>query len=703
MTGLQRNPESELRPQMDPFVVPIEQYESPASRIQGFKELFSYHLKAPSPMMVLGHAAFKTYLEHGRMTPGLQESIGRVFDEIRTKNPSRGAYIGRAFYVPGIDNPNGPRTAGIYDKDEYVRTVETFYQFVIEHNYNTHQNADIALILHPFLKATDPRLTYGGIPLHENETLPWPGGVVVLHPEPGREHQMKIIATFGADEAVKSYPSDIYLVDPKRGTIYDKTIAIKNETTVPLSGSTYDAHFLIPARFEMEQALTDDQILAVAREAEKVFSQRPLARIEFMVQEDGVYIREIAPWEPEDDMDLLHLKPDEIITAQVIRITHTGDVRKIRGPDAIVYFTPETYRERTTDIFVQVTQIPGIRRLVALCWGEITTGHAVKVLAEAGHSVLFVGEKDYPDGLEVKIFRGKDGKGTVEALDPYYNAIIPLSDVQRLSKGEAGLKMARLAMMAAIGLPTPDGFAISSEAIKRYLREIGVGQFIAMLDKENFQHQEQLTKITSIIQKKILSTPLPKSLEDHIMHALARYGFSSYGIRSTGSEDGAGQSRAGLYQSVMDVPPSKVPVAIRTTIASYFAPASIIDMLKAGQLPSEITVGVGVHEFIPVKPGSLGAVIFTYRNTIVIESTAGSPEGIVSRTACDYLKIIVDRRTNAIEIQPVGQTKQTISEQTILEVVGVVKRIEELFKTYQDIELLIQPNDNIFIVQARPR
>lgn len=705
MTGPSHLPESEPRLQKDPFVIPVTQYDSPASRIQGFKELFSFGLKAPSPMMVLRHAAFESYRDTAGLTPQIREAIGHVFDEIRAANPARGAYIGRAFYVPGIDNPNGPRTAGIYDKEEYITTVERFYRFVIEHKYGSHPNSDIALILHPFLNATDPRLTYGGLPLHENEHLPWSGGIVVPHPEPGREHQMKIIATFGADEAVKSYPSDTYFVDPKRGTIYEKTVAIKNETTVPRSGSTYDAHFPIPVRFETEQALTDDQILAVSREAEKVFSRRPLARIEFMVQEDGIYVREIAPWEPEDDTDLLRLKPNEEIVASIVRIETAEDIQKVHGPDAIVYFTPNTYRERTTDIFTRVTQLPGISRLVALCWGGITTGHAVKVLSEAGHSVLFIGEKDYPDGLEVKISRGKDGIGKIEPLDPYYDAIIPLTDFQRLSKGEAGLKMARLAMMAAIGLPVPNGFAINSESIKRYLREKGISRYVAMLDKMNKMNikNQELIRITSAIQSKILAAPLPRSLERYIKQAIERYAYPSYGIRSTGSEDGVGQSRAGLYRSVMDVPPNEVLRAIRTTIASYFSPASIIDILKGGQLPSEITIGVGVHKYIPNEPGSLGAVIFTYRNNIVIETTEGSPEDIVSGTAHNYLKVTVDRQTNAIGIHPVGNIKQNISEDTIHNVVATVKRIEELFKTYQDVELLVQPNGNVVIFQARPR
>lgn len=686
-----------------PYIVPIEEYTSPASRIRGFQELFTYGLQAPTPMLVVGNEAFKEYVEHGAITPSLHASIEGAFDQIRAANPERGAYIGRAFFVPGIDNPNGPRTAGIYDKDKYVREVEKFYEFVIAHGYHTQKGVDIALILHPFLRATDPRPTYGAITLKENEKLPWSGGVVVPHPEPGRLHQVKIVATFGADEAVKSYPSDVYHVDPERQTVTHKEIALKDETTVPLEGDRYDEHYPIPPRFQLEQALRDTETLEVAQEAAKVFAHRPNARIEFMVQEDGVFIREIAPWEAEDDMDLFRLKPEDCIIAPIVRITSEEDIAKIKGPEAVVYFPAEVYRRRTTDVFTTVAHLPDVTHLIALCWGEITTAHALKVLSESGHSIIMVGDRDFPDGLEVGVYRGKDNKPVIEPLDPYYDAIIPLSDVHRLTHGEAGQKMGRLALMKSMGIPVPDGFTISSRSISRYLHDIGVAHDVAGLDEIDLTNRDEVERITSMIRHKILSTPLPVSLDTQIQKTMKRHGFPSYAIRSSGSEDGMGQSRAGLYQSEINIPPEEVSDRLRHTIASYFSPASIIDIREAGQHPSQITVGVGIHEFIPDAPGTLGAVVFTYRDTIVIETAEGSPESIVSNTATDYMKIEVDRNTNAVTITPVGNPKQNISEDTILSVTRLIKQIEELFQSYQDIELLIEPNGAIHIFQARPR
>ncbi len=703
MTGSRHSNEYEPEPQTGSFIVPIEQYESPASRIRGFKELLKYKLCAPNPMFILGHAAFTQYLSHERLTPDIQNAIGNAFDTIRLHNPTRGAYVGRAFYVPGIDNPNGPRTAGIYDKKEYIREVEKFYRFVVTHNYHSDKNADIALIFHPFLSATDPRPMYGNIRLRTNEKLPWAGGLVVPHPEPGRKHQMEIHAAFGADESVKSYPADIYLIDPDRISVTQKHIALKNETTVPVSGSTYDEHFPIPRRFQSEQALTDHEILAVAREAEKVFAKRPFARIEFMIQHDGVYIREIAPWEPDDETELFRFPSGASITGPVIRVADESDIGRMNGPDAIVYFPPEASRRRTTDLFTMVAHAPQITRLVALCSGNITTAHAVKVIAESGHSIVMVGDKKFPDGIAVTVYKNNEGKPVVEPVDPYFDAIIPLADVQRLSAGEAGNKVGRLSMMKEQGIPVPDGFAISSQAIKRYLHDLSINRHIALLDAADPDNMTYIRTITDKIQKKILATPLPISLEERIRKATNIYNFPTYMIRSSGSEDGAGISRAGLYKSSSDVKPEHVPGMIRETIASYFSAASVIDILKAGQLPSDIAVGVGIHEYIPDLPGTLGAVVFTYPDSITIETVEGSPESIVSGTAKDFIRITYDRKNKHSSLTPVGSPKQHITDDMIHNVVRTVSQIEELFKTYQDVELMIRPDGKLWVFQARPR
>jgi len=693
-------PERGERLSSNEFVVPVLEYQSESTRIKGFQELFEFGLRAPEPMFVLGDKAFRYWLREG-MDDRLRFDIGTVFGEIKNNNVTRGAYVGRAFFVPGVNNPNGPRTAAIWDKETYINEVEKFWRFVTapERNYNV-EGSDIAMILHPFLHVMDKRPNYGE-KLLADEVLPWSGGYIVPAPVPDRPGQVKIRATFGPDEAVQSCPSDEYLVDPERGTIFSKTILLKNYTYVPTEGNRYE-EVELPYLWQEEQALTDLEVIEVAKEAGKVFSRRPNSRVEFIMQAEGPYIREIAPYENPDEKNLFMFTEGEEMTGKVIRIESLKDVAKVKGKEAIVYFAPEAYRERTTDLFALVAYAP-VKRIIALAYGTIETSHMMRILNEAGRSIILMGDRELVEGEEVKISRDADGLPVMEYLNPYHETVVLFREVSKLVVDAAGKKVARLARMRQAGLPIPDGFGVTSEAVRNYLIETGIHEEVLQLDTINLNHKKRLEKITDEIREKILNSPLPKEMEERINKGISKFNFNQWAIRSSGSEDGEKQSLAGLYQSVVAVQPERVTLEMRKTIASYFSPASISILRKMGQVPSRMTIGVGVHEYIPTFPGTLGAVVFTDRDKILIEATEGSPGEVVDGTAKEYIKTTIDRNSWEIIQERIGGTKLIFPNQVVEEVKEVVLKIEQLFQSFQDIELLVTPQGGIMIVQARPR
>lgn len=686
--------------QRSQFLIPIREYESPASRIRGFQALFNYGLRAPEPMLVVGHQAFQRYEASGDMIPEVTAEIVDAYRTIREANPNRGAYIGRAFYVPGIDNPNGPRTAAIRDEEQYMQEVVKFWDFVIQNGYNV-SGSDIALILHPFLHVMDPSRThYGNMLLSEDEQLPFGAGYLVSNPQPGRPNLIRILALDGTDEAVVSCPHDVYDVDPDTETIVSKKIAFKDITYVPGLGNEYGV-LPIPLRFQNAQALTDREILSIASDVKNVLRENSF-RIEFATQPDGNFYREIAPWNPQNPRELLKLQSGESITQPVIRIDSVSDIDRIKDSDAIVYFPPAAYRLRTTDLFARVAQLPHVQRMVALTYGTIETSHMARVLSDAGRSVMLVGDQEFIDGTNLRVSRDENGLPKIEYLNPYEGTIIPLSDITTLSKGEAGQKVGRLAIMKQFGITVPDGFCLRSKAVWQYLDEIGLGKKIALLDSINIQNQDEVERIAYDIQQVILESHLPPDLEQQIGLALEKYDFKLYAIRSSGSEDEDEQSHAGLYESSVGVKPEEVSNRIRKTIASYFSPVSITLLRQSSQLPSLMTIGVGIHEFIPDTVGTTGAVIFTYPDSILIEATQGSPEGIVSGTVKDYWKVTISRMTGKASIEPVGKPNIPISEEQTAEAVEITKQIENIFKSHQDIELLMTPDRGIVVLQARP-
>ncbi len=685
-----------------PYIVPVAEYENPSTRIELFKELNSLNLTAPTPMLILGHEAFKEYIDHGGLTPALQQSIGNAFDNIRLANPTRGAYIGRAFFVPGIEKPNGPRTAAIYDKTEYLKTVEKFYQFVIEQGYDKPEAADIALILHPFINVMDRRPFYGGIEISEKELLPWTGGYVIPDPIPGHERRIKIVATFGADEAVQSCPSDEFVVDPDRNTVMHKIIALKDISLVPQSGDRY-VKFDIPQRFQREQALTDAEALLVAEAVQKVFIKRPDSRVEFILQSDGIYIREIDSWLPTRERDLFLLPKGESITAPIVRVESIEDTKKIRtDKSAIVYFGPGAFQRRTTDVFTQVAHTERTAPLIALVHGTIITSHMAKILHEAGHSIIHVGNETYETDEKIRVGRKPDGSPYMEFVDPYARAVIHFTDVDHLQHGEAGQKVRRLALMRHYDIPTPDGFAISSSSIWQWLKDIGVSADVARLDSIDLNDDNSLEVYARGIQHAIQHNPIPRSLRKHIDEAVRSYGFPCYAIRSSGNEDGETRSLAGLYESHVDVSPRDISRKVKGTVASYFSPQSIKAVRRLSIPAARMTIGVGIQEYIPKTDRTIGFVIFTGKEIIHVDAVKGSPESLLSGTATDYLQIEMTRRNHRVTIIPKGKPGFNFTSEQQQALLPYVFTIEEIFDGFQDIEGIIDPKRGSIFVQARP-
>ncbi|MCL4360523.1 PEP/pyruvate-binding domain-containing protein [Patescibacteria group bacterium] len=677
------------------FVFSLDNYESPSSKLQGYQEMTKLGLRSPDPMFVLGHEAFVEYRDHG-LTDELAIEIGDVFDVIRKANPTRGAYVGRAVYVPGVDNPKGPRSAAIYEKDEYVRQVLEIWDYAGANGYDQ-EGCDIALILHPFINVMDRRDYYGRIPVPEKEKLPWTGGYIVPTPVPGRPGLIKIVATFGADEAVQSCPTDTIYYDTERNSRTAMEIALKYRTLIPGIGNEYWP-YTVPKEFQLEPALTDRELLDLADQAAKVFATRPNSRLEFIVQEDGVYIREIAPYAPDQDR-LLHIVPGEAITGTIVRIETEDDLQKITGSHPIVYFGPGAFRNRASDLFHRVATIPGIERVTALLYGSAETSHPARALIDSHHNVIHVGDRSYWDGERVNISLSEHGDPIIEFLDPYKRAIIDLTDYNLLRNREAGGKAAALAELLYYNIPVPPGFALTSEAIRNLLHDIGLDALIHQLDVVNPDRDRQINRLTRQIQEKITHAPVPPAFIEQLRIALDNHPYTRFAVRSSGPEDGP-YSLAGLYDSVVDIPEQSVIEAIRKTLTSYFKPESIRTLRHLGHNPSQMDLGVIVQQY--VSDASIGAVIFTSQDEFLIELTEGTPESLVSATATDKIQIKYPR-SGTVQQKDIIVTGNPpdVPADSILDIIETVQQIERIFQQFQDVELIITTDGKLLVVQAR--
>lgn len=680
------------------FVRPVLEYESLSTRIIGDQKLVECGLPAPEPTLVLGHQAFLDWKNNRGMTGALSRAVGEAFDQIRIVNPNRGAYIGRAFYVPHVENPAGPRTADIWDKETYINEVVGFYDFVVRHGYDV-PGADIALELHPFINAFAVREKYGKLPLQEGE-LPWSGGYAVCSPDYKGGQVVRIIANFGPDEVVKHYLGDLFEVDVATETVIRKMISYKTKTLEPQRDTSDYVPVDIPSPWRDKPALTDRELLQVAAEAMKLFGKDPYNRLEFIMQPEGPVFREIAPWQEWDKLKLLKLKPGEEAVAPVVRLETEEDLKKIKSEEMnIVYFPASVTQQRKTDLFTLADlKIQEARAtMIALVFGNSMVSHPAKLLLEAGHSMLPQGTRDFQDGDLVKVSHGPDGLPLVEFVDPYHGAIVGFDEVDKLLiERVAGRKIANLIKVGEV-VRIPRGFALTSEAVRQYLRDIGLFEEIKSLDEINLVQKEILRETTEAIQRRIIEADLPLSLVERLKTALEVYDYPKYIVRSSGAEDGDGRSRPGLYESSKAIGKERILEAVKATVASYFSDKSVLSVRQLSQgSVAEMDVGVWIQEYID---SYIGGVVFSSEKEMVFELILGPVEEVVSGTY--QLGVTIERETGMIKRS--GADVLSLDDEFFVKFSQLVEKIEWIFNNrYQDIEFIITPDGEVVILQARP-
>jgi len=306
-----------------------------------------------------------------------------------------------------------------------------------------------------------------------------------------------------------------------------------------------------------------------------------------------------------------------------------------------------------------------------------------------------------------------------------------------------GGKNANLGEMLKAGIPVPPGFAITAYAYKRFIEETGIAQQIYKIIEETVtdkndpkQYEEASKKIRALIE----STPMPDYLAEEIKQAYRELSNRtnlvnvSVAVRSSATaEDLPDASFAGQQETYLNV--SGEDKLLEKTVkcwSSLFTPRAIFYRTQKGFRHEDVLISVGVQKMVNAKAAG---VMFTLnpvtgdRNHIVIEANWGLGESVVSGAVTpDYF--VVDKNTMQIierkivkktveyvrdpetgetihaEVPPERQEIPCLTDEEILKLAELGKKIEEHYGRAQDIEWAIDRDlpfpENVFIVQSRP-
>ncbi|MFX0089567.1 MAG: phosphoenolpyruvate synthase [Promethearchaeota archaeon] len=309
-----------------------------------------------------------------------------------------------------------------------------------------------------------------------------------------------------------------------------------------------------------------------------------------------------------------------------------------------------------------------------------------------------------------------------------------------LSKKDIALvggKAANLGELATAGAPTPEGFAISSYAYKRFVEETGLDKKIFDLLKDvDISDLKQLEDVSKKIRELVESTEVPSDIQNAAMNAyeeLARRTHKGVevSVRSSATaEDLPGASFAGQQDTFLYVTSDKLNKTVSKCWSSLFTARAIYYRSQKGFDHFKVLMSVIVQEMVAPNPKAQG-VIFTIHpvtgepKKILIESNYGLGEAVVSGSVTpdafivdkDSFKILTknigQKKSKAVKDPKTGKVinvevskeergKQSITDEQIVSLAKIADRIEKHYDSPMDIEWAIDEGNETFILQARP-
>jgi pyruvate,water dikinase len=286
-----------------------------------------------------------------------------------------------------------------------------------------------------------------------------------------------------------------------------------------------------------------------------------------------------------------------------------------------------------------------------------------------------------------------------------------------------------------IGVPVPNGFALSADAFGVFLEKSRAGKKLdALLADIDVNDAAMLEETSRRIRAHLEGLSMPKEIKDAIRTAYRELCKDRGGkevavaVRSSATaEDLPGASFAGQQDTFLNVTGRTLLQRVQQCWSSLYTPRAIFYRQEKGFAQDKVLISVAVQEMIDSK---VSGVMFTLepvqgdRNKVVINASWGLGEAIVSGqiTPDEYVVEkgtfrILDRKVfkkqRQIVYDPGGgttwaavpeemQNLQALTDAAITRLAQYGIQIEDHYGAAQDIEWAVDRDNRMFILQARP-
>ncbi|WP_019850186.1 phosphoenolpyruvate synthase [Desulfitobacterium sp. PCE1] len=307
--------------------------------------------------------------------------------------------------------------------------------------------------------------------------------------------------------------------------------------------------------------------------------------------------------------------------------------------------------------------------------------------------------------------------------------VLGFQDIDKTKLMVVGGKGANLGELCKIeGLRVPDGFCISTETFRRIMEETpALDPLLDQLSLLKVEDRDKISELSGEIRRIIEGIAIPEEICEEVTCLLSRLGEKdAYAVRSSATaEDLPTASFAGQQDTYLNIIGKEAVLKhISKCWASLFTERAVTYRLQNGFGHRKVYLSVVIQKMIfPQAAGILFTAdpITSNRKVLSIDAGFGLGEALVSGLVnADIYKVrngqVVDKKiatkklaiyalkdggTQAREIEPEQQNRQVLTDEQILSLTGLGRKIEAHFGCPQDIEWCLVDH-TFYIVQSRP-
>ncbi len=297
----------------------------------------------------------------------------------------------------------------------------------------------------------------------------------------------------------------------------------------------------------------------------------------------------------------------------------------------------------------------------------------------------------------------------------------------------AGGKMANLSEVAnGMGLPTPDGFVVTTEGFRVLVEEGGIRSWLQNRHLE-IESAQDLDEISAELQDRILGLEIPSRLQEEILSAYDRLVERTgepmpAAVRSSAVGEDSDFSFAGQFLSVLNVPRDELCQAYLRVAASLYSPEAMHYRFLHGIPGESAQMAVGCIGMVnaaasgvvfsrdPNRPDSGKVLIHAIKGVgVLLVDGRTSPEVLevsrdlddkqVLRSPSSQVSRLVLSPTSGLKEEdlPPGEAgKPCITDDQAVQLAKWALELEAHFGSTQDLEWALDEEGSLILLQSRP-